>query len=311
VLESGEPSVERELTAGPAGGGPRVVHASHFPVRDRTGDVVAVRTVVEDVTGHARLRSTEAALRHAVRARDVFLSIASHELRTPLQSLQLVLDGLIRNGDRPPTPDHVARKLDIMRSQIQRLGLLVDNLLTVSRMASGGLSLDPDEVDLGQVVRDVLDRLQPVAVRAGVSFHLQADDDLAGQWDALRLEEIVSNLISNAIKFGRGGAVEVALEDHGDQVQMTVRDHGIGISPDDLMRIFERFERAAEKTYGGIGMGLWIARQLAVAHGGGIEVKSSPGEGSTFIVTLPREGPADPEVPIESPLPVLPPQPAA
>lgn len=309
VLATGEASVDRELTTSTAGGSPRVLRASHFPIRDGRGEVIAVRTVVDDVTGHARLRSAEASLRHAVRARDVFLSIASHELRTPLQSLQLVLDGLIRNGDRPPTPDHVARKLDIMRSQIQRLGLLVDNLLTVSRMASGGLSLDPDEVDLGQIVRDVLARLEPVAVRAGVSFHLDADDDLAGQWDPLRLEEIVCNLISNAIKFGRGGAVEVALADRGDDVEMTVRDHGIGISPEDLVRIFERFERAAEKTYGGIGMGLWIARQLVVAHGGGIAVDSAPGEGSTFVVTLPREGPSDPELPIESPLPVLPPQP--
>jgi len=310
VLDTGEPSGEKELITTAVSGDRRVLRASHFPVVDRTGEVVAVRTVVEDVTGQAQLRNADAALRHAVRARDVFLSIASHELRTPLQSLQLVLDGLIRNGDRPPTPDHVARKLDIMRSQVQRLGLLVDNLLTVSRMASGGLLLDPDEVDLGEIVRDVLARLQPVAVRAGVSLHLEADDDLAGQWDPLRLEEIVSNLISNAIKFGRGAAVEVSLEASGDQVRLIVRDHGVGIAREDLARIFERFERAAEKTYGGIGMGLWIARQLVLAHGGGIEVDSTLGEGSTFTITLPRGGPADLELPVASPLPVPPAQPS-
>ena len=311
VLASGEPSVERELPVAAGSGEQRVLCASHFPILDDGGAVIAVRTVVRDVTDHARLRAVDGALRHALRARDVFLSVASHELRTPLQSLQLVLDGLIRNGDRPPTPDHVARKLDVMRSQVQRLGLLIDNLMTVSRMASGGLSLDPDQIDLGMVVRDVVARLQPLAGRAGVSFRLEADEDLAGQWDPLRLEEIVSNLLSNAIKFGRGGPVDIALADRGDEVELSVRDHGIGIAREDQERIFDRFERAAaEKSYGGIGMGLWITRQLVLAHGGRIRVDSAPGEGATFTVTLPREGPP-PDLAIESPLPPAPPQPAA
>jgi signal transduction histidine kinase len=293
-------------------GAEHILLASHYPVRDPDGTVVAVRTVVEDVTDHARLVSTEAALRHALRARDVFLSVASHELRTPLQSLQLVLDGLIRNGERPPTPGHVARKIDIMRSQIQRLGMLIDNLLTVSRMASGGLALDPDQIDLGLVVREVAVRLGPVASRAGVSLHLSADPDVTGNWDPQRLEEIVVNLVSNAIKFGRGGDVDIAVEAHGDDVQLSVRDHGIGIAHDDQERIFERFERAAsDRGYAGIGMGLWIVRQLVIAHGGTIEVDSAPGEGATFTVTLPRSGPEASDQPLDSPLPVPPPQPSA
>jgi PAS domain S-box-containing protein len=311
VFISGEPSVERELPATTASGQERVLLASHYPMAGAAGEVVAVRTVVEDVTDDARLRGAEAALRHALTARDVFLSIASHELRTPLQSLQLVLDGLIRHGARPPTPDHVARKLDLMRSQIQRLGMLIDNLLTVSRMASGELSLDPDEIDLGDVVREVMGRFAPGAARAGVSLHLEADPDLNGQWDPLRLEEIVSNLLSNAIKFGRGGTVDVAALDCGDEVRLSVKDQGIGIAREDRERIFDRFERAAsEKSYGGIGMGLWIVRQLVRAHGGTIEVVSAPGAGATFIVTLPRESAAA-DRPLESPLPLAPPQPSA
>ncbi len=305
VLATGEASAERELTIATPSGEQRVLLAHHVPVSGDRGEVIGVRTVVEDVTDHARLRAAEAALRRALRARDVFLSLASQELRTPLQSLQLVLDGLIRTGTRQPTPDHVARKLDLMRSQIQRLDLLIDNLLTVSRMASGGLSLAPDQVDLGLLVREVMARLQPVAVRAGVSLRLETDDELCGQWDPLRLEEIVSNLISNAIKLGRGGQVEIAVEDRGDEVRLRVRDHGPGIPPDDLGRVFDRFERAgADKGYGGLGMGLWIVRQLVVAHGGAVEVDSTPGDGASFTVRLPRGGPADRDRPIASPLAV-------
>jgi PAS domain S-box-containing protein len=312
VLTRGQASVEREITIHDPSGDERFLLASHYPVRDEEGAVVAVRTVVQDVTDHARLVSAEAALRHALRARDVFLSVASHELRTPLQSLQLVLDGLIRNGERPPTPGHVARKIDIMRSQVQRLGMLIDNLLTVSRMASGGLALDLDQIDLGVVVREVAVRLAPVASRAGVSLHLSADPDVTGNWDPQRLEEIVVNLVSNAVKFGRGGDVDIAVEDHGDDVQLSVRDHGIGIARDDHERIFERFERAAsDRTYAGIGMGLWIVRQLVIAHGGTIEVNSAPGEGATFTVTLPRSGRDASDQPLDSPLPVPPPQPSA
>ncbi len=306
VFASGRASVERALAASAGPGGARVLFASHYPIHGDGGEVVAVRTVVEDRTDHARLRTAESELRLALRARDVFLSAASHEIRTPLQSLQLVLDGLIRNGARPPIADQVARKLDLMRSQIQRLGLVIDNLVTVSRMASGGLALDPDEVDLATVVRDVMARLEPVAARAGVSFELESDEELCGQWDARRLEEIVCNLVSNAIKFGRGGAVEIAAKDRGDQVRLTVRDHGVGIAREDIDRVFERFEQS-EVSHGGLGMSLWIVRQLVHAHGGAIAVDSAPGEGATFTVTLPREGPPSPGEPLESPLPVPPP----
>lgn len=303
VLSSGQPIVDRELDPLGAPGEERILSASLYPIRGDGGEVIGLRSVVQDITDDARLRAAESALRLALRARDVFLSEASHEVRTPLQSLQLVLDGLIRNGARPPISDQVARKLDLMRSQIQRLGLVIDNLVTVSRMASGDLALDPDQVDLATVVRDVMTRLQPVAVRAGVSFELESDEELCGQWDPLRLEEIVRNLVTNAIKFGRGGAVEIAVEDRGEEVRLTVRDHGVGIAREDIDRVFDRFERVGYRaSHGGLGMGLWIVRQLVLAHGGAIEVDSTPGEGATFTVTLPREGPASPDQPLESPL---------
>jgi len=310
VLATGEASVERELEVTDSSGQERVFSASHYPVRDPSGAVIAVRVVVADVTNGARVRTDEAALRRAVRARDVFLSVASHELRTPLQSMQLVLEGLLRKRQRAAIDGELARKLDIVRSQVQRLGLLVDNLLAVSRMASGRLALEPDQIDLGLVVREVIARLTPVATRAGVSLRLDADPDLTGNWDPARIEEIVTNLLSNAIKFGRGGAVDIAVEDRGDEIRLSVRDQGIGIASEDQERIFERFERAAsERSYSGIGMGLWIVRQLVLAHGGIIAVDSEPGEGTTFTVSLPREAAA--ELSIEPALPPAPPQPSA
>lgn len=231
----------------------------------------------------------------AIRARDEFLSVASHELRTPLSSLKLRLELLRRpprSGDREPTLGEVREKLDGAVRQVDRLSELVGDLMDVSRITAGRLQLELEQVDLAAVCRDVVGRLAEDAARARCEVTLSGDANALGTWDRLRLEQVVTNLLSNALKYGAGKPVELTVEGDGPHARLAVRDQGIGISPEDRERIFQRFERAASaRPFGGLGLGLYIVRQIVHAHGGKIRVESSPGEGSRFTVELPHEPP--------------------
>ncbi|MCC6999541.1 MAG: response regulator [Deltaproteobacteria bacterium] len=226
----------------------------------------------------------------AIQARDDFLSIASHELRTPLTALQLNLQNLERVAPTAPR-DKMAAAL----RQTQRLTRLVDNLLDLSRITSGHLQLELEQLDLALVTREVVERMRDEAARAGcaVELSLHASE---GRWDRLRLEQVVTNLVSNAIRYGAGKPIRVAVDEGGDDggaggsARLVVQDHGIGIEAKDLPRVFQRFERLAPQRHqGGLGMGLYIVREIVAAHGGGVTVESHPGAGSTFTTVLPRE----------------------
>jgi PAS domain S-box-containing protein len=229
-----------------------------------------------------RRRALDAA-HAAVRARDEFLSIASHELRTPLMTLILRLDSL---SARFPQD-----QLRPAMRQAERLVSLVDSLLDVSRIATGRLVLQPEPLELTEVVRDVVDRFTEAAERAGCELVLHVDEPVPGVWDRLRIEQILQNLLANAIKYAPRKPVEIEVSSAGDVANLAVADHGIGIAAEDLERVFGQFERAVSaQHYGGLGMGLHIAREIATAHGGSIHVTSTPGAGSTFHVALPRHG---------------------
>jgi signal transduction histidine kinase len=233
--------------------------------------------------------------REAVRVRDEFLQIASHELKTPLTPLQLQLDAvqrvLVRSGIQN---DELHAKVETATRQTMRLARLVESLLDLSRITSGRLALETERLDLGEMVREAVDRFRPEARRAGTELLVRADGEMSGRWDRLRLEQILSNLISNAIKYGRGRAVEIDADADAGVVRVSVKDHGIGIEEEAMGRIFQRFERAVSpRHFGGLGLGLFVARQFAEAHGGSIVAQSRPGEGSTFTLILPR----DPENP--------------
>ncbi|WP_267968227.1 GAF domain-containing sensor histidine kinase [Myxococcus stipitatus] len=225
----------------------------------------------------------------AVRLRDEFLSVASHELKTPLTSLKLQ-HGLIERVLGPESREKVAPRLATAVRQVQRLTTLVDHLLDVSRVSLGRLALEPTELDLGQAVRDAVERMEEVFTLAGCSVRLHISTPLQGRWDALRLDQVLVNLLTNAAKYGAGRPVQVeAAAESDDLVRLSVRDEGIGISEEDLPRLFGRFERAvSDRHYGGLGLGLYISRQIVEAMGGRIEVESRPGLGSIFTVRLPR-----------------------
>ena len=237
-----------------------------------------------------RVEERTAELREALRIRDQFLSVASHELKTPITSLQLYVDGLVRAQQREPLPpDQVIARLAKAKDQCGRLERLINNLLDVSRASAGTLPMEVEKVDLAEVARTSTERLSEDLRRAGCQVTLDASEPIIGTWDRLRLEQVITNLLSNVVKYAAGTWVEVSVIDEGDQAKLIVRDGGEGIPEKDQKRIFERFVQVSPKAQqGGFGLGLWIIRQIVEAHGGSIAVTSGVGAGSTFTVTLPR-----------------------
>ena len=162
--------------------------------------------------------------------------------------------------------------------RLSALRRLIDDLLDTSRIASGNISLDLKEVDLSELVRSVVERQADELARAGCTLGLHLEPHLKGTWDPVRMEQVIVNLLGNAIKYGAGKPIEVTLTSDGELAKLEVRDHGIGIGKEDQARIFERFERAVSiRQYGGFGLGLYITRQIARAHGGQIRVEASRG----------------------------------
>jgi signal transduction histidine kinase len=228
----------------------------------------------------------------AIHTRDVFLLIAAHELRTPLTALQLSVQSLVRG---PRSGDHAdlsatgpRRKLEIIEGQTKRLSVLVDTLLDVSRLHASKLDLELADVDLCALARDVVARFHEAAARAECQLVVEAESTVTGRWDRSRLEQVITNLLGNAVKFGAGKPIEISVTADRAEARLVVRDHGIGIPEHESERIFEMFGRAVSEHYGGFGLGLFIARQIVQLHGGTISVASSLGEGTTFTVVLPR-----------------------
>jgi len=227
-------------------------------------------------------------VREALQARDDFLSVAAHELRGPATSLRLAVQS-IRAGEVPPSL--MPRTLDICDRGVRKITRFIDELLDVSRARSGLLQLDFEDVDLSEVTREVAAQLQLDLSRSGSSLSFEAEPHVVGHWDRGRVEQVVTNLLTNAIKFGEGKPIEVTVSLREGQARLMVRDHGIGIPRERLQAVFEPFERAVSaRHYGGLGLGLYICRSIVDALGGTITVDSEEGLGSTFTVVLPTAG---------------------
>ncbi len=259
--------------------------------RHDLGDLEVARAVAHRAAAaleNARLYRMAA---EAIRLRDEFLSTASHELRGPLTSLQLVVQSLVR-GIREGKPSVPLTMLSLADAQTRRLTTLVDQLLDVARIQRGELALELEPFDLATEIRAVIARLQVQIEQAKCSLTFEACEGLVGTWDRSRIDQVATNLLSNAIAYGAGKPIAVSLERAADSgfARMTVTDGGIGIRADRIPYIFERFERATSvRNYGGLGLGLYIARQIVSAHGGSISVESVLGRGATFTVDLPLD----------------------
>jgi len=252
----------------------------HFDADDRAFITVLAQHCAQ---GMERARLYERAL-EAIRARDDFLSVAGHELRTPLGALVLQTEYMLSATE--PFAAVRERSVPVLRS-VRRLAKLADELLDVARIRGGRLRLELEPVELGALVREVAPRTAEGFGRTA-DLRITAPTPVEGRWDPIRLEQVVANLVSNACKYGDGKPIEVTVGRGPAGAELVIRDHGIGLSSTDQARIFERFERAVSpQEYAGLGLGLWITRQVVQAHGGQISVRSELGQGSEFRVQLP------------------------
>jgi signal transduction histidine kinase len=245
----------------------------------------------EELARRAALALDNARLyRHAqeaLRARDEFLSVAAHEIRGPVTAIHLAAQSIRKGKARPAS---LPTMLAVVEREDRKLSQLVDELLDLGRVGPGRLQLQYERVSLGEVVRDVARRLDADLVRCGSSLSVLTQANVIGQWDRFRIEQVVTNLLSNAIKFGLGKPIELAISVRERRAYLTVTDHGIGIEPEVLPRLFKPFERGvSQRHYGGLGLGLHIVKTIVEAMGGTVTVQSTPGAGSVFTVELPAE----------------------
>ncbi|MBU8899339.1 PAS domain-containing sensor histidine kinase [Corallococcus sp. M34] len=269
--------------------GPRTVGAlSLLSTRPHRRYGAADQALLEELAARAALAMDNARLLAEAQGALELIGVAAHDLGNPLSSLQLRLRRM--RMLTASAPDARLRDgLTLAEGETLRLGRLVHNLLDLSRLSAGRLVLDTEELDLAELAREVVDRHADQAAAAGCALSVRADEGATGPWDRQRLDRVLTNLVSNALKFGPGQPVEVLVEVDEHHVRLVVRDRGVGIPSDAQERLFSRFERGhATGHQPGFGLGLYIVRQLVEAHGGSIRVHSRVGEGSEFTVELPR-----------------------
>jgi signal transduction histidine kinase len=235
------------------------------------------------------LRNSEG-VREVLRQKSDLVGSVAHELRTPLTALQMRIELMERAGVEGLLPHALRRHFAIVKQSAERLRLRLEQIFDAHRGAradEASLTLARTSIDLKAAAKTAVDALETVAHEAGVALVLTGDDGVVGTWDVERLDQIVSNLVGNALHFGRGHPVTVRVARQDRWALLTVTDEGPGIAPADCERIFGMYERGLGSTSSGLGLGLWIARRAAEALGGSIDVESAPGRGATFHVRLP------------------------
>jgi signal transduction histidine kinase len=297
-LLSGEGLAAEEVRFARPDGTVGVAEQRAAPVRDASGKIAAAVATVFDVTERNQGRGERAKLvrelEEALRAREEFLSIASHDLKAPLSVLQLGVQTILylarRHNGAGLSPEKLVPRLDALNQRIDELLQFLAQVLDTSRISAGSIHLYPEPIDLAALVQEIIGKWRDQLAQAGCEVELEAPQrSVRGTWDRVRLEQIVNNLLSNAAKYGAGKPIKIAIGGDERTASLSIRDHGIGIAPEDQERIFQRFERVtSRKKSGSFGLGLWIVQRIIDAMGGSIRVKSELGEGARFTVELPR-----------------------
>ena len=229
-------------------------------------------------------------LRAAIAARDEFIAIAAHELRNPMTPIVGQVQLLLSRARREQASEALLRGLESLEAAVDHYVHRATTLLEITRLNAEQVRLEPTRIDLADLVRACLHKYEQLAAHAGSTLLFERAGAVDGTWDHLATEQVMDNLLSNAIRYGDGNPVRVELESDRDWVEVRVIDRGIGIAPVDHERIFKRFERASSAPRsGGFGIGLWLSSKLVQAQGGTLAMHSEPGKGSTFIVRLPRD----------------------
>lgn len=258
-----------------------------YPARD------GLSVYFSDVTAR-KLKEQE--LQRAIHSRDEFLSIASHELRTPITSLklqtQLMKKSINQQDPSAFSQERVTKLVNQFEGQVERIIRLVEDMLDISRISTGKLTITKGTVNLGDLVAELADRYRSLFSAQGCELVLNCDAGVVGEWDSFRIEQVVANLLTNAARYAPGKPVSISVKKEGSEAVLKVKDKGIGIAEENQKRIFQRFERAGPVAEtGGLGLGLYIVRNIVEMHGGKIELESRLGLGSTFEVRLPASAP--------------------
>lgn len=280
--------------------GKRYLHTKKVPINDSNGAPEYLLGISEDITKKRRIEELRLQLKEeeisrkeaekGLKTREDFISIAAHELRTPITPLKMQLEFIPEylKGAKFPHREEALALLEKSRKQLDAFILLVDKLLDLSRITSGRLSLSLEKTDLKTPINSVIDKMEYELSRAGSKLDLELEDNVIGLFDPTRIEQVLSNLLGNAIKFGGGKPIKLSLKKRGSNAQITIEDNGIGIPIDKQKLIFQVYERAASnKRFPGLGVGLYVSKEIVSAHHGLITVESEPGKGSCFQITMP------------------------
>jgi signal transduction histidine kinase len=238
---------------------------------------------------------TSDGVNQALEMRDEFISIASHELKTPITVLKLQNDLLARSLSRLPvekdTQDSFQRHLSRSNGQLVSLIRLINDMLDLSRITAGKMEFHPDHVVVGDIIREVTERLHESLTEHRIELVLELEEDVIGYVDKLRIEQVFMNLITNAVKYAPGKPLRISLREENDRAILEVQDHGPGIPEPLKIKVFDRFERGnSNHNIGGLGLGLYIARQIVWGMGGEISIENKPGFGACFRIVLPLRG---------------------
>jgi PAS domain S-box-containing protein len=254
------------------------------PVQDATGKIVGASAIARNVTAQ------EEATREALRIREEFISVAAHELRTPLTTMYARLQLAERRLARKDADQAVVlRDVTLVRQAADRLKALIDRLLDISRITSGRLQLERDDTDVAEMVTSVALMLAETSGREITVLAPGTPESYRAQADAIRIEEVVANLLDNAVKYSPAGTpIDVEVTSSADAIRIAVRDRGPGVGPGERTRIFEPFHRSPSTGVPGVGLGLHIAKQIVELHGGTLTVEAPADGGSRFVVTIPR-----------------------